>query len=73
MRWEIYLSQTQGAGRVALAVALACFGLFLWWYLIQVAPWLAAWRPRLTTGFWIMVGALYFILMGFIFFAWPEV
>jgi hypothetical protein len=73
MRWDLYLNQTQGAGRVTLAVFLVCFGVMSWWYMIQRLPWLETWRPRLTTGFWILVGLMCFTVTGLIFFAWPEV
>jgi len=73
MRWDIYLNQTQGAGHVTMAVCLVTFGIFSWWYLIQKAPWLDLYRPRLTEYFWVLICVLYFVMMGLIFFAWPEV
>jgi len=62
MRWDLYVDQTLGAGSIALAIFVVCFGIFSWWYIIQRLPWLEPWREKLIKCFWSMIVILYVVL-----------
>lgn len=73
-RWDLYLDQSNAMGLIALALFIVEFGLFAWWYMIQVStlPLIVRLRSQILTAFWVFVAALYLAFFGWLSFGWPS-